>query len=233
MIRKRDPNTADEVMRELQQEPEFAEQHRARMAERELNRRTYAEAASGLFRDLEEAGFRQPLPELRRVGNPRAVPVLVKWLPLVTYTPLRRDIIATLGSSWARPHSTAPLLDEFRREQAQEAVDTSVCWSIGDALERVADESVLDDLIDISLDRNLGSARGLFVAALGNMKDSKDRVVPILLRLLDDGDVAGYAIMALGKIKAPAVRKSVQGFLKHSDPWIRREAKKALAKLPP
>jgi HEAT repeat protein len=233
---RRGRKTADELMGELEQKPEFVEQQHQRMAEREENRRRYAEAAVGLLRDLADAGFTvRALAELRRrgVGDRRAVPVLVKWLPRISYLPLKRDLIATLGSGWARPESARPLVEEFRRiDPASDTADTSVRWSIGDALERVADESVLEDLIEIATDARHGSHRGLVVAALGNMATISDRVLPVLLALLDDEDVAGYAVMGLGKIKAREARPAVERFLDHRESWVRREAKKALAKLP-
>lgn len=227
--------TADELMADLEQKPEFVERQRQRMAEREENRRLYAEAAAGLLGDLEDAGFSvQTLAELRQrgVGDRRAVPVLVKWLPVVTYLPLKRDVVATLGSSWARPLAARPLVKAFRGlDPAVDTAETSLRWSIGDALERVADESVLNDLIEIATDARHGTHRGLVVAALGNMGEARDRVVPILLQLLEDEDVAGYAVMGLGKLKAREARAAVEPFVDHREPWVRKEAKKALAKL--
>lgn len=50
--------------------------------------------------------------------------------------------------------------------------------------------------------------------------------------LLDDEEVAAYAVMVLGKLKAPEARAGIEGFLDHPEAWVRKEAKKALAKLP-
>lgn len=228
--------TADELMAELEQKPEFVEGQRLRMAEREENRRRYAEAAAGLLADLEAAGFPvETLSQLRQrgVGRRAAVPVLVKWLSEIDYLPLKRDLIATLGSPWARQVSARPLIDEFRRvDPAGDTADTSVRWSIGDALERVADESVLDDLIEIATEASHGHHRALVVGALGNMGKARDRVLPILLALLDDDVVAPYAVIGLGKLRAPEARAAVERFVDHPESWVRKEAKKALAKLP-
>lgn len=223
-------------MAELEQKPEFVEGQRRRMAEREENRRRYAEAAGGLLADLEAAGFSvETLAQLRQrgTGNRAAVPVLVKWLPEIDYLPLKSDLIATLGSPWARPVSGRPLIEEFRRvDPAVDTANTSVRWSIGDALERVADESVLDDLAEIATESSHGHHRALVVTALGNMRKAHDRVLPILLALLDDDVIAPYALMGLGKLKAPEARAAVERFLDHPENWVRKEAKKALAKLP-
>lgn len=233
---RQDWKAADDLLAELEQKPEFVKRQRQRMDEREENRRRYAEAAEGLLGDLEEAGFAvETLAQLRQrgVGDRRAVPVLVKWLPEVTYLPLKRDLIATLGSAWARPSAAGPLVEEFGRiDPSEDTADTSVRWSIGDALERVADESVAEDLVVIATDAGHGLHRALVVAALGNMGKARDRVLPVLLALLDDDVVAAYAVMGLGKLKAAEARPAVERFLEHPESWVRKEAKKALAKLP-
>lgn len=233
---QKDWKTADELMADLEQKPEFVDRQQQTMAAREENRRRYGEAASGLLRDLETAGFTiETLAQLRQrgVGDRRAVPVLVEWLPRVTYLPLKRDLIATLGSAWARPAAARPLVEEFQRvDPVEDTADTSVRWSIGDALERVADESLVEDLIEIATDAGHGRHRALVVASLGNMGKARDRVLPVLLALLDDDDVAAYAVMGLGKLKAAGARPAIERFLEHPESWVRKEAKKALAKLP-
>lgn len=227
--------TADELMGELEQRPEFVERQRERLLEREENRRRYAEAAAGLLADLAAAGFVvETLAQLRQrgVGDRRAVPVLAKWLPRISYLPLKRDVIATLGSPWARPAAAGPLVAEFRRvDPDEDTADTSVRWSIGDALERVADESVMDDLIAIATDVGQGRHRALVVAALGNMGKARDRVSSVLMALLDDEVVAAYAVMGLGKLRAHEARPMVEPFLDHPEAWVRKEARKALARL--
>jgi HEAT repeat protein len=95
----------------------------------------------------------------------------------------------------------------------------------------VADESVLEDLIRIGMDRQYGRSRALMVAALGNMVQARERVVPVLLGLLDDAEVAPYAVMGLGKLRAKEASPVIQRFLDHPEPWVRKEAKKALARL--
>lgn len=226
--------TADELLAELEQKPEYVARQRERMVEREENRRRYAEAAEGLLADLRQAGFPvATMAELRKrgVGNRRAVPILAKWLPRVDYVPLKKDVIASLGSPWARPEAARPLIDEFRRLERGDDESSRLRWSIGDALERVADESVLDDLISIATDGGQGRARQLIVTALGNMVKARQRVVPLLLQLLEDEGVAPYAVMGLGKLRASEAREAVERFREHPQAWVRKEAKKALSRL--
>lgn len=191
--------------------------------------------ASDLLSELERAGFTiTTLADLRKqgVGNKKAVPILVDWLPIISYMPLKKDLIATLGSRWARPDAADPLVREFlRTDPATDPPPASLRWAIGDALERVADESVLPEIVDIATDVRHGSVRGLVVAALGNMTRARDRVIPILESLLDDKDVTAYAVMALGKLKSTGSRQAIQKLLKHSDSFVRQEARRALKKL--
>lgn len=228
--------TAGELLDELEQTAEYQERQRRWKQQEDENRRRYGQAAAGLLADLEEAGFSvSTLAELRErgVGDRRAVPVLVKWLPEVEYPPLKRDLIATLGSRWARPGAARPLIEEFRRiNPAEDTGATSARWSIGDVLERVADESVLDDLIEIATDVGHGRNRAFVVVALGNMGKARDEVLPVLLELLGDDEVAAYAVMGLGKLKASEARAGIERFLDHPEAWVRKEAKKALEKLP-
>jgi len=90
---------------------------------------------------------------------------------------------------------------------------------------------VADELIAIATDPTQGRGRSLVVLALWRMKNTRERVIPVLINLLDDPDVGGYAVMALGKLKAREARSR----LEHLDPkqdWVGKELKKALAKIP-
>jgi hypothetical protein len=56
--------------------------------------------------------------------------------------------------------------------------------------------------------------------------------MPIQLGLLGDEEVAGYALMGLGKLKAPEARPAIEPFVGHPTTWVRKEAKKALSRIP-
>jgi HEAT repeat protein len=78
--------------------------------------------------------------------------------------------------------------------------------------------------------RRCGEARQMVVLGLAKLTKDK-RAVPVLLALLDDPDVTGSAIMALGKLKAVKARDRLQQFLDHPEPFYRTEARKALNKI--
>ncbi len=101
-----DPRTAGELLHDLEREPAYQERQRVWQAQEAENRRRYADAAAGLLADLRAAGFDvDTMGDLRQpgVGDRTALPALVAWLPVIGYPPLKRDLIATLGSAWARP----------------------------------------------------------------------------------------------------------------------------------
>ena len=174
----------------------------------------------------------QRLRDLRRrgVGGPAALPVLLHWLPLVTFAALKVDVIYALGSPWAATgglpstaHEHACLHDE--PGEAASRVRAAICTS----LERIADESVLDEIVAIATDQSLGAERGMAVVALGNMRHARERVTPLLVELLDDEHVELFALLGLSKLGA---RETIREFAirtRHRNPMIRRLAVRTVA----
>lgn len=221
--------TAAEFMEELQKDPSY----QARVEEAEQRQQfkweDYRRAAAPVLEDLERAGIQvERIAELRqrRADYRAALPILLNWLPKVAEASVKEDIIRTLSLPWARPDAADSLIAEFRRTAVP---DGGIGWVIGNALEVVADDSVFEDIVEIATDQSYGRSREMVVAALGNMKNP--RAGEILIDLLDDGEVAGYAVMGLGKLKAKKAKPKIEPFLKHPQDWVRKEAKKALAKI--
>jgi HEAT repeat protein len=69
----------------------------------------------------------------------------------------------------------------------------------------------------------------MLVIGLGNMCDP--RVIPVLISLLRDEDVGAHAARALGELKAASARDSLQPLLRHPKALVRREAKRAIARI--
>ena len=78
-------------------------------------------------------------------------------------------------------------------------------------------------------DPSFGKAREMLAVALGNMK--APRACELAVQLLENDEVAGHAIIALGKIKNPATHRSVEPFLTHDKTWVRKEAHRTIKKL--
>ena len=162
----------------------------------------------------------------KRFDYRRAIPILLRWLPRVENPAVKEAIVRALSVTWAR-HTEAPalLIEEFRTSNN----DSGLKWAIGNALSVVADDDVVSDIVGLIKDKTHGKAREMLVVALGNMKTPD--VKYFLIGLLEDEDLAGYAIMALGKLRAKEARHAIEHLITHPKSWVRREAKKALDKL--
>lgn len=206
-----------------------AQTHAERLeAQREAARAQYRAAVAPLLVDLRGVGFEvDAVQDLRRRGvpYPRAVPVLLRWLPRVEYTPLKEDIIRTLSVPWAKPEAVRPLLAEFHAAPSSE--EKGLRWAIGNALEVIGDDSVFEELAAIARNPEFGISRQMVVLGLGKMR--APAAVPLLIELLGDEQVVGHAVQALRRLRATAARPELLALENHPKTWIRNEVKKALA----
>jgi hypothetical protein len=191
-----------------------------------------------LSRDLRAVGL--PIGDLWELVNAKAqfkaaIPVLIDWLynverrvPGPGQARVREGLVRALSVPAARPSAAPVLIEEFRK--ASDPSETGLGWVVGNALSVVADDSVFDEIAALAQDTGYGKARQMIVFGLGRSKDP--RAVPLLVGLLGDEDVAAQAVMALGRLRPPGVRPAVERLLAHPRALVRREAKKALARLP-
>jgi hypothetical protein len=185
---------------------------------------------ASVVEDLRSVGFDfASVSDLRTSGVKYrdAVPLLVQWLPRLEELRDREEVVRALSVPWARPSATRPLLAEFWR--AVEREEPGLAWAVGNALEVVADDSVFEELVELVRDRRLGISRQMVVLGLG--KSKRPEVVEVLVGLLDDEEVSGHAVMALGKLRAATARNSVIPFLTDRRSWVRKEAKKSLERM--
>ncbi len=230
--------TAEELMTQLRGDPAFRDREEQQRRAADEARAAYAAAAGPMLADLAAAGFPvssagELVKRFQDTGSryTAAVPILVAWLPRVSYRPLQDDIVRTLSVPWARRDAAGPLIERFRTLPPHDGPpESDHRWLVGSALEVLAHPSIADDLLSLAADRRFGPARRMVVLALGRLKNDP-RAVSTLLSALDDPDVAVPAIMALGKLKAPPARQPLERFLDHPDPRVRQEARKAIGKL--
>lgn len=230
MTGKRRGMTAEELMRQLANDPEYQERMRLADEGRVEHTRTIDEASRPVLEALEHAGFAVfAIDDLfnQRLEYRAAVPVLMEWLPRVTNRDVKEMIVRALSVRWARPRAAPLLIDEFRT--VDDDPRGSLRWAIGNALDVVADKSVLDDLLSIARDPRYGYTRQMIVLAIGRVGD--ERAVDLLIELLDDDDLVGHAVRALGKLRAKRARSAIERRLDHPRTWVRKEAKKALERL--
>jgi len=205
--------------------------------EREDNLARYREAAAPVLADLAAAGYAVDTIGALRQAGPKAkdaVPVLAGWLPRVTDDAVRADIVRALGVRWAKAAAPA-LIEEFRRIPPEPStLDGGLPgprWAVGSALAETATDAVFADLAELARDKRYGRDREMVVLALGNMRTPD--AVGVLLDLLQDDDVAGHAVMALGKLRAQRARPAIEALAGHPKSWVRQEVRKALKRLDP
>ena len=231
--KRRKPVTAAELLAELEQDPDFVAGQQRRNRERdEANRRQYQREATPVLSELAELGYHvQSMKQLRLLGTTYtdAVPVLAKWMRRIEDRYVKDDIVRSLAVPWATAAAPARLAEFREGDPSQDPPDTSPRWVVGLALSAIADPSLADELIELAADRRWGEARGMIIQELSKTGDP--RAVDVLLNLLDDATVSTDAIIGLGKIGDAAARPALERFLTHSDSWVRKEAKKAVARI--
>jgi len=208
---------------------DYAEMKRRREEEhrKAVERNMIAEAP--VVEDLRRAGYR--IDSLEEIINSRevyrsAIPVLLKWLPIVAEIDIKLTIVQALTVRWAKREAAKPLTEEFRK---MVDLDYSYRWPIVSALEVMADDSMFEDIAELLRDKRHGRAREMLAMALGKMK-KEPRAADLAIELLDDEEVAGHALVAVRKLKATKARAKVEQFLNHPKAWVRAEARKAVAK---
>ncbi|MCB9762541.1 MAG: HEAT repeat domain-containing protein [Alphaproteobacteria bacterium] len=187
--------------------------------------------------ELREAGFEldfigQLREQARYWGvDPRpAFPILMKWLPKMSWPPLRSDIARTLSHKSLKPVAAPVLIAEFKRE-----VDPTVKSSglsreaAAIALEVVADESFFDQIAELALAPSYGELREPLVDALAKMKHP--RRAEVLEALLDDEHMCWAAIDNIGKKGFYELRDKVKPFLQTEDKRLRKLVEKSLERL--
>jgi hypothetical protein len=164
-----------------------------------------------------------------------AVPLLVDWLQHVDerFSNEERSsatelLVRALTVPEAAPLATPTLLELFRT--VEDGSGMGLRWVVGNALSVVADDSFFDEIAELIRRREYGKARQMLVLGLARSKDP--RVVPLLVEMLGDDDVAAHSVIALGKLRSAGVRRPVEALLQHSSALVRREAKKTLRRLP-
>jgi HEAT repeat protein len=221
--------SAWEIVNKLREDPVYMAKNSEREKRRDALAQEFARQGEPIVSDLVTVGFiYSSIDDLRRSGvrYEKAVPVLVKWLALVTNQALKESIVRALSVPWARPVAALPLIAEFKATKGLNS--DSLKWAIGNALSIVADDSVFPEIAELVADKRHGKAREMLAVALGNMKNPQ--ATDLAIQLLNDETVVGHALTALAKLKSERARPYIEAMADHPKPWVRKEAKKALVK---
>ena len=122
------------------------------------------------------------------------VPIVVKYIKRFEETNYRELLVRALGVKGFTEASDV-LLDEFYKAENGK----SYKWAIGNTISIIADPNIVSEMIEISLNKEHGAARGMIVHELWRFKD--ERIKDVLISLLDDEDVDEYALHSLKFLK--------------------------------
>jgi hypothetical protein len=162
-------------------------------------RMQFMEDMERMTADLKQLGFDTETPD-RMFSNldecKQALPVFLKWIELMESTDTTEMLVRYVTVPWAKKVAVQPLIARLKKERNTK--NESLKWAIGNALNLTADKSNREELLKIVQDIVYGGARQMIILRLGTMKvrDSEDVLIP----LLEQEDVRGHTIAALGYI---------------------------------
>ncbi|MGO8670816.1 MAG: HEAT repeat domain-containing protein [Capsulimonadaceae bacterium] len=139
----------------------------------------------------------------------RYIRTIAEMLPLVRCRAAKLALIHAAGSYC---ELSRDLLLQALRETGDGQGFVGMRWEICSALEIMADDRMADELIAGDGDASLGSARQMVV--LGLAKLTYERVLPVLIRLLDDDHVGMHAAFALNRMGLRQSRSNLQRLAK-------------------
>jgi HEAT repeat protein len=118
------------------------------------------------------------------------------------------------------------LLDEYNKIPKDKMLFR---WAIGNTVYITITEDDVDRILPIILDKENGMSRQMFIVALGKVASVKAE--DVLIKLLDDDEVAAQALEALGRMKSKKAREKILTLTSHPKALIKKEAQKTLKKL--
>ena len=116
------------------------------------------------------------------------------------------------------------LLEEFKT-----AKGNSYRWAIANSINIIHDMTIEQELITLSENKKYGTGRQMLVLSLGCYKT--DSSIKCLHGLLQDEEVRGHALRALGKCGNAEVLPDIEKYCDSDNRWIRKEALNAADKI--
>jgi hypothetical protein len=163
--------------------------------------------------------------ELKKINSKYKdlISILLKYLIEVEDEGDKEFLVRCLGVK-GFTEASKTLIDEFYKSN-----NSSLKWAIGNTLSIILDNTIVPEMVQIVKEKEHGTARQMIVDGLGNFKEQYVELA--LIELLNDDQVVGHAISALGKIGDKSVIEKIEPFKNHKVNWIRKEAERAIKRL--
>lgn len=162
---------------------------------------------------------------------PEAIPILVEMLSKVKSDRIKEGVARALTIKNAGKEVAKALIKEFESYKTSTESEEYTKWAIANAILVVADNSFFEDIVNFIQNKEYGSGMvgGMLVKAIAKMKNPRRKEV--LLELLMDNDLKGFAIAESGKLKYKEALPLIKKYLNCEEDWIRKEAEKAVKKI--
>ena len=116
------------------------------------------------------------------------------------------------------------LLTEFKS-----AKNNYFRWAIANSINIIHSMTIEKELIELSSNKKYGTGRQMLVLSLGEYKS--DLTLNCLVNLLNDEEVRGHALQALGKCGNHEVLSDIEMYCNSESNWIKKTAIKAAKKI--
>lgn len=175
--------TAEQLMSELESDPEWVAKRDAREQWRKARAARIGREEAPLVREVSDAGLeinsvwdlvntREPYPE--------AIPVLLRHLKRRDYHPAIREGIARALTVKSYPEILPAMIESFREDP--DPIVNGPKWAKGNAIEVLFDDRHVEEIVELARDPTHGEARDMLVYALGKSKSPfADEVLQELL----------------------------------------------------
>ena len=153
----------------------------------------------------------------------KLIPFLTGLLERFTDENDKEFIVRCLGVKGFR-EIIPKLLEEFKT-----AKGNSYRWAIVNSINIIHDMTIEQELIALSENKKYGTGRQMLVLSLGCYKT--DSSIKCLRDLLQDEEVRGHSLRALGKCGNSEVLPDIEKYCDSDNRWIRKEALNAADKI--
>lgn len=153
------------------------------------------------------------------------LPVIVDWIPRCADLAVREVLVRALTTPAARQtEASRVLIQEFAS-----APNDVYGWAVGLALTGAARAEDAATVVAFFRDKNFGTARQELARVIARLRPPG--ALEVLVEALDDDDVAGHAVEALGYLGDRRAIPHLDRMKTHPKPWVRKAATTASAKI--
>lgn len=228
------PITAAELDVILNQDPDYLKRKEKQEKHFQALAEHFAQAELPLVESLNDAGISvKSIWDLvnTKQSHPHAIPVLIEHLRRPYPFRIREGIARALTVKGAGEAAYLVLVNEFKTQtDSTDASQHGFKWALGNAISIVATKNHFDEVVELIRDKRHGKTRDMMLLRLPSL--DRNRAIDVLVESLNDEEISGQAVVALGKLKCQKARTAIEHVLTHHpQQWVRKEAKKALGKL--